>query len=57
MSNVFGIADDILIAGFDEWNKDHDEVFEKVWWICRQVNLKLIKGKCVSVPAFPSLVS
>ena len=30
MSNVFCIADDILIAGFDKWGKDHDETLQKV---------------------------
>ena len=29
MSNIFGIAD-ILIAGFDEQAKDHDEMLEKL---------------------------
>ena len=52
-SNVFGIADDILNAGFDEWGKDHDETFEEVLHICRQANLKLNKGKWLGVPAFP----
>ena len=33
--NVFGIADENLIAGFDERSKDHDEILEKVLWICR----------------------
>ena len=27
--NVFGIADDILIACFDEWDKDHDKMLKK----------------------------
>ena len=30
MPNVFGIADDILIVGIDEWGKDHVETLEKV---------------------------
>ena len=25
MQNVFGVADDILIAHFDEWGKNYDE--------------------------------
>ena len=29
MPNVFGIADDILIAGFNEQGRDHDAVVEK----------------------------
>ena len=35
MSNVFGIADDILIAVFDKQWKDHDETLEKVLWLWR----------------------
>ena len=34
MPNVFSIADDILIAGFDGQGKDHDETLEKVLWVC-----------------------
>ena len=30
MLNVFGIADDILIADFDEQGREHNEVLEKV---------------------------
>ena len=30
MPNVFGIVDDILIAGFDEWGRDHDGTLEKL---------------------------
>ena len=45
MPNVFVIADDILIAGFDEHGREHDEMLEKVLWICRQLNLKLCKDK------------
>ena len=29
ISTVFGISDDILIAGFDEQGKDHDETLER----------------------------
>ena len=29
ISNVFGVAEDILIAGFDEWCNDHNETLEK----------------------------
>ena len=35
MPDVFGIADGILIAGFDEWSKDHNEILEKVLQVCR----------------------
>ena len=30
MPDVYGIADDILITGFDEQGKDHDITFNKV---------------------------
>ena len=30
MPNVFGIANGILITGFDEWGKDLGETLEKV---------------------------
>ena len=49
MSNLFGIADDILAAGFDELGKDHNETLwslpsstsDEVLRICRQASLKL----------------
>ena len=56
MSNIFVTADDILITGFDEWGKDHDETLEKVLWVCREANIKLNKDKylfrCTSTPFF-----
>ena len=39
--NVFSIADDILIAGFDELGRGHDATLDKVLRICRQANMKL----------------
>ena len=36
--NVFGIADDILIAGFDADGMDHDASLKQVLWRCRQAN-------------------
>ena len=33
-SNVFGIADDIVIAGFDDLGRDHNATLEKVLRIC-----------------------
>ena len=30
MPNIFGIADDILVIGYDEDRKDHDEAVYKV---------------------------
>ena len=52
-----GTVDDILIAGFYEQGKDHNETLDKVLWVCRQEILKCNKDKCVfsDVPAFPSL--
>ena len=41
LPNVFGTADNILIAGFDDMGRDHDVIFNKVLRICRQVNLKV----------------
>ena len=40
MPNVFGIADVILIAGFDKQGTDHDDTLDKVLWVCIQANLK-----------------
>ena len=54
MPNVFGIADDILIAGFDNNSKDCDAPLDKILRICRQANLKLNKDthlfRCKSIP-------
>ena len=53
MPNVFGIADDILIAGLDELGRDHSAILDKVMRICRQSNLKINKDKyfrCTSIP-------
>ena len=43
--NIFGIAADILIAGYDTDGRDHDERLGKVLCTCKQVNLKLNKEK------------
>ena len=45
MPNVFDIADDILTACFNEEGRNHDVTLDEVLRICRQVNLKLNKGK------------
>ena len=54
--NVFSIADDILVVGYEANGKDHDETLQRVLKICRQVNLKLKKDhchyRCTSVPYF-----
>ena len=48
LSNLFGIADDILIAGFIDMGRDHDATLTKVLTICRQANLRLNKDKYLS---------
>ena len=59
--NVFGIADDILVVGFDIYGKDHDDTLQKILQIYRQVNLILNKGKCIfrctSVPFVTEVIS
>ena len=47
ISYVFGIADDIVIAGFDADGRDHDASLKQVLQRCKQVNLKLNKEKCL----------
>ena len=61
MPNVFDIADDILIAGFNEQDNDHDETLGKVLRVCRQANVKLNKDKCLfrytSIPFIDEIIS
>ena len=61
LPNVFGIADDILVVGYDVDGKDHDSTLQRVLQICRQVNLKLNKNKChfryTSVPFVSEVIS
>ena len=45
MSNVFSIADDILISGFVEQDKDHNATINKLVRVCRWENVKLNKDK------------
>ena len=60
MPNTFGIADDILVIGYDENGADHDEAVYKVLRWCKEVNLKLNKDKChfrcTSIPFFGEVV-
>ena len=35
ISNTFGVADDILNAGFDELGRDHDATLDTMLRICR----------------------
>ena len=46
LSNVFGIADDILVVGYGDDGRDHDNLLRRVLQICRKVLLKLNKDKC-----------
>ena len=46
LPNIFGIADDILVVGFDSDGKDHNYILWKLLQICIQVNLKLNKDEC-----------
>ena len=61
MHNVFGIAEDILVIGYDENGADHDAAVHKVLWQCEEVNLKLNKEKChfryTSMPFFEEVIS
>ena len=42
---MFGIVDDILVVGYDDDGRDHDETVGKVLQIHSEVNLKLNKNK------------
>ena len=46
MPNVFGIADGILVIGYDKDGTDHNKAVNKVLRWCQDVNLKLNKDKC-----------
>ena len=58
--NVFGIADDILLMGYDKDGADHDEAVYNVMRQCQDVNLKLNEEKChfrcTSIPFFGEVV-
>ena len=60
LPNVFGIADDLLVVGYDADGKEHDETLWMVLQIYRQVTLKLNKDKChfkyTSVPFFGEII-
>ena len=59
LSNVYSIADDILIARFDNIGRDNDVALAKVLRICRKANLKFNKDKslftCTSIPLLVNL--
>ena len=58
---VFGIADNILVIGYNKDGTDHDEAVYNVLRWCQDVNLKLNKDKChfrcTSIPFFGEVVS
>ena len=60
MPNVFGIADDILIRGFDEQGKDNDDTLEKLIQVNRKANLKINKDECLfrstNIPFFSKVI-
>ena len=60
MPNVFGIADDILVIGYNKDGADHDEAVYNVLRWFQDVNLKLNKEKChfrcTSIPFFGEVV-
>ena len=61
MPNVFGIADDILVIGYNKDGTDHNEAVYNALRQCQDVNLKLNKDKChfrcMSIPFFGEVVS
>ena len=46
MPSVFGIADDILVIGYEKDGADHDKAVYNVLRWCQDVSLKLKKDKC-----------
>ena len=46
LPNIFGIADDFLIVGYDSNGTDHDKLPWQVLQICGKKNMKLKKDKC-----------
>ena len=59
--NVFGIAGDILVVGYNSDDEDHNEMLWQVLQMCRHMNLKLNKDKChfkcTSVPFLGEVIS
>ena len=60
MPNVFGIADNIFVIGYEKDGADHHEAVYSVLKWCQDVNLKLNKDKChfrcMSIPFFGEVV-
>ena len=59
--NIFDIAEDILVIGYDKDRTDHGKTVYKVLRWCQDVNLKLTKDKyhfrCMSIPFISGIVS
>ena len=59
--NVFGIAYDILLVGYNENGTDHATTLRQVIQLCGKKNLKLNKGtccfRCTRVPSFREIIS
>ena len=43
---MFGIVNDILVAGYAVDGKDHDKIVWRLLQRCSHINLKLNKDKC-----------
>ena len=60
MPNVFGIAHNILVIGYNKDGAEHEEAVYDVLRQCQDVNLKLNKEKChfrcTSIPFFGKVV-
>ena len=54
MPNIFGIADDILVIGYDNDGTDHDAMMCKVLQRCDEVILKLKRSVILDAHAFLS---
>ena len=48
MPNIFGIADNILVLGYDKDGADHDKAVYNVLSQCQDVNLKLNEESVIS---------
>ena len=61
MLTLFGIADDVLVIGYDKAGTDCDKAVYNVLRQCQDVNLKLNKDKChfrcTLIPFFGEVVS
>ena len=64
LPNVLGIADNALVVGYGDNDRDHDNTMQKVLLICIKVNLKANKDKShfrwfispILVRSFPDMV-